>query len=187
MRRTGRLGRCLVFGLCALVLAGCSGGPVYRDTSVEMRTVEVLDTPQYLGLWYEIARFPNRFEEGCVGVTAQYGLREDGKVSVLNTCFQGTLDGPKEQAEGVATVQSAGKLRVTFVPWLSWIASGDYWVMGLKDYQISVVGAPNGKTGWILARKPRLSEAEKDWAQLVLSENGYDLDQLTWTKQRAAQ
>ncbi len=175
-----------ILAVCILVLVGC-GSTVYRDTSVTMTTVDTLDTKKYLGKWYEIARFPNRFEEGCVGVTAEYGLRDDGKVSVLNTCFKGTLDGPKEQAEGVATVDSAGKLRVTFVPWLSWIASGDYWVLGLQDYDIAVVGAPKGTTGWILARTPRLSEAEKDWAMNVLSDNGYDLDQLVWPKQRTGE
>lgn len=167
--------------MCA-VLVGC-GSTVYRATSVEMTTVSALDTTEYLGKWYEVARFPNRFEEGCVGVTAEYGLRDDGKISVLNTCFKGTLEGPKEQAEGLATVASVGKLRVTFVPWLSWIASADYWVLGLQNYDIAVIGAPKGTTGWILARKPQLSEAEKDWALDVLSDNGYDIDRLKWPKQ----
>lgn len=168
--------------VCLIALASC-GSTVYRDTSVAMTTVDVLDTQKYLGKWYEIARFPNRFEEGCVGVTAEYALRQDGAISVLNTCYENSLDGPKTEAAGVATVQSAGKLRVTFVPWLSWIASGDYWVLRLKDYDIAVIGAPKGTTGWILARKSRLTEAEKDWALNVLSDNGYDVDRLDWPKQ----
>lgn len=176
--------RGVLLGLCAAVLIGCGGSTVYRDTSVAMSVVTELDTTEYLGKWYEVARFPNRFEEGCVGVTAEYALREDGRISVLNTCFKGTLDGPKEQAEGIASVQSVGKLRVTFVPWLAWIASGDYWVLGLQDYDVAVVGAPKGTTGWILARKPRLTQSEKDWALDVLSDNGYDLDALEWPKQR---
>jgi len=123
---------CAALVLSVSMLINCGGGTVYRDTTVEMTTVSALDTTEYLGKWYEVARFPNQFEEGCVGVTAEYALRDDGDISVLD---------------------------------------------------IAVVGAPKGTTGWILARKPRLSDAEKDWALNVLSDNGYDLDALVWPKQ----
>ena len=84
-----------------LTLAGCSSAS-YRDTAVPMTTAGPVDLTRYQGLWYEIARFPNRFEEGCVGVTAEYTLADDGSVTVLNTCRKDTLDGPVTTAEGVA-------------------------------------------------------------------------------------
>ncbi len=162
----------------AFVLAVPAWAAPYRDRAVEMTTVQELDVQRYLGLWYEIARFPNRFERGCVGVTAEYGLLDNGKISVTNTCREETLDGPVRQAEGIARVEGPGKLSVTFVPWLPF-ARGDYWVLGLRpDYSVAVIGAPRGTTGWILARRSQISGEDRDWAESVLQQNGYETDKL---------
>lgn len=159
-----------------------AGGPAladtYRDRDVQMTTVSDLDVDRYLGTWYEIARFPNRFEKGCEGVTAEYGLRSDGKISVLNTCRIGAPDGETKTADGQAKVVAPGKLSVTFVPWLPF-ARGDYWVLYIdEDYSLAVVGAPRGTTGWILARTPSISDAERQTAEDVLRRNGYDTSRL---------
>ena len=175
---------CLGLMGLALLLAGCSS-PQYRDQGVSMTTTGPVDLERYQGLWYEIARFPNRFEEGCEGVTAEYTLNPDGTVKVLNTCRQGATDGPIETAEGVATSNSSDndKLLVTFVPWLPF-AQGDYWILDLDpDYQVVVVGAPSGTTGWILARAPTINEDQKQRALSVLQANGYDTGLLYFTLQ----
>jgi apolipoprotein D and lipocalin family protein len=176
----------LVLGAMALASA-CSSGGDYRDQTVEMTTVSSVDLTRYAGRWYEIARFPNSFEKGCVGVTADYALRPDGKVSVINTCRQGTLDGPVETAEGVAraTDPSNAKLAVNFVRWLPFI-EGDYWIIDLDpDYRVAVVGAPSGGYGWILARSPRLEPAQLEQALGALRRNGYDTDKIIQVAQPA--
>ena len=63
--------------LLAFLLASCGQPPVNRDTAMPLETVDYVDLDRYLGLWYEIARFPNGFEENCEGVTAEYGRRDD--------------------------------------------------------------------------------------------------------------
>lgn len=173
----GILGRFLLSGFLVLL-----GGPLvaetYRDRSVEMAPVAALDVERYLGRWYEIARFPNRFEKGCEGVTAEYARREDGRISVLNTCRIGAPDGEVKSAEGQAKVVGPGKLSVTFVPWLPF-ARGDYWVLYLDAaYTLAVVGAPRGTTGWILARTPSISPEARAAAEDVLRRNGYDPSRL---------
>ena len=168
----------------ALLLAGCSSAQ-YRDPSAAMTTTGPVDLERYQGRWYEIARFPNRFEEGCEGVTAEYTQNPDGTVKVVNTCRQGATDGPVETAEGVATSASPDndKLLVTFVPWLPF-ARGDYWILDLDDeYTVVVVGAPSGSTGWILARTPAINEDQKQRALSVLQANGYDTGLLYFTQQ----
>jgi apolipoprotein D and lipocalin family protein len=133
---------------------------------------------QYLGLWYEIARFPNRFEKDCQSVTAEYAPKKDGKVSVTNTCRVGSADGPVKTANGVARVEAPGQLSVTFVPWLPF-ARGDYWVLSVDDaYSLAVVGALKGTTGWILARTPTISAAQREAAEKILTKNGYDTSKL---------
>jgi apolipoprotein D and lipocalin family protein len=167
----------------ALGLAQPSQAAGYRDTSVPIGFVSNLDLNRYLGKWYEIARFPNRFEKGCEGVTAEYALRDDGKVSVVNSCHKGAPDGPLEVAEGEAEVVSPGKLKVTFVPWLPF-AKGDYWVLHVDaGYSYSVVGEPSGKTGWILSRTPTLPAAKTEKAISVLTSMGYDTSKLEWVAQ----
>lgn len=162
----------------AILLGTPVAAETYRDRTVEMVPVTELDLDRYLGKWYEIARFPNRFEKGCEGVTAEYALRTDGKISVLNTCRVGAPDGEVKVADGQAKVVGTGRLSVTFVPWLPF-AKGDYWVLYLDaDYTLAVVGAPRGTTGWILSRTPSISPEARSRAEKVLVQNGYDPSRL---------
>lgn len=136
--------------------------------------VDTFDLQKYLGRWYEIERIPNRFERDCVGVTADYSLRDDGKVQVINTCRKETLNGKSKQASGVARVEEGAKLSVTFTPWLPFIR-GDYWVIYLNDdYTVAVVGEPDRKFGWLLSRTPSIDEATRSNAHQAMVENGYD-------------
>lgn len=167
-----------------LALSGCVGGD-YRDQSVPISTVPSLDLNQYQGLWYEIARFPVSFEDGCVGVTADYALNEDGSVKVTNTCREGALTAEPRTATARAEAADASgsKLKVDFVPYVPF-TSGDYWVLDIDEgYQTVVVGTPSGFAGWILAREPQISEARLQRGIEALRRNGYDVSQLTLTPQ----
>ncbi|WP_333712445.1 lipocalin family protein [Yoonia sp.] len=159
-----------------LVLTGCGVLTVYRDTDVPISSKAVFDVERYMGLWYEVARFPVPFEAGCVGVTAEYALRDDGTVSVLNICRN--PDGSERaRIEGTATPVAPARLKVRFasVPFVV----GDYWVLWTdEDYQTAVVGAPNGRAGWILNRTPRIRADRLQAARDILAFNGYDLSQL---------
>lgn len=142
----------------ALGLAACTNQPDYRAATEDPETVASIDLDQYDGLWYEIARYPNGFQKNCEGVTAEYTQRDDGKVTVLNTCHSGKA----RTAEGVAwIVEGSGgaKLKVQFAP--EWVpfASGDYWVLDLADdYTSALVGSPSGEYLWILSRTPVISD-----------------------------
>lgn len=173
-----------ILAVVALVFAaGTATAETYRDTNVDIAAVSDFDLPQYLGRWYEIARFPNSFEKGCVAVTADYAMRDDGQVSVINTCRKGTIDGPIKTAKGRARVEGAGKLSVTFVPWLPF-ARGDYWVLYLDDaYSVAAIGAPKGSTGWILARSPQIGAGAFEAASAALARNGYDVERLMMVPQ----
>lgn len=149
------------FALAALALASLTAGcailsqPDYREETSPPPTVESVDLTRYAGLWHEIARYPNWFEKGCTDTTAEYALRDDGRISVTNSCTKQDT-GERDVAEGVAKAVSGSnnsKLKVKFAP--SWVpfAWGDYWILHLEpDYSAVLVGAPNGKYLWILAR-----------------------------------
>ncbi len=131
-----------------------------------LAVVPSVDLSRYTGKWYEIARLPNRFQKNCAGeVTAVYSLLAGNQMKVVNACRQ--KNGQTQQAEGQARLANKNgpnsKLEVRFAPaWLSWLSAvwGDYWILDLADdYSYSVVGTPDRKYLWILARTPNLNEA----------------------------
>ena len=128
------------------------------QTQSPVRTVPFVDLDRYAGGWFEIARFPNRFQHECVGdVRATYARRPDGRIDVVNRC---RTAGGETEARGVARIvdeQAFARLKVRFAPaWLSFLPVwGDYWIIGLApDYSWAVVGNPARDYLWILARTP---------------------------------
>ncbi len=143
-----------------------------------METVKSVDLERYAGLWYEIAKIPNRFQRQCVAnTTAEYRLLDNGKVEVVNRCRKD--DGEQDKIKGVARVvdkKTNAKLEVSFVRFLgrNWFW-GDYWIIGLdENYQWAIVGNPNRKYGWILARTPGLDPKVLEKCNTILRDKGYD-------------
>lgn len=152
----------------------------------ELPTVQDVDLNRYLGTWYEIASFPQSFQRGCTGTTANYSLKKNGEIRVLNTCRVDSLDGKEKSAEGTAWVvdtKTNSKLKVQFF----WPFSGDYWIVDLaKDYSYAVVGAPDREYLWFLSRTPTLSN--ELYARLLskVAELGFDGSRLVKTLQSGA-
>lgn len=168
--------------LCALAaLAGCMGG-IY-SLFPPLDTVEGLDVSRYVGKWYEIQRYPNFFEVGCEGVTAQYTPRDDGTIEVLNIC-RNPAGEEVSRIVGSATVPDpavASKLTVTFgtTPF-----PAPYWVIDLgANYEYAVVGDPSRTFLWILSRTPTLDEATLTAIRERLPEKGYDPNRLVTVPQ----
>ncbi len=167
----------------AIALAGCSKTTTERLQLPPLDAVPEVKLERYLGTWYEIASYPQRFQEGCTGTTATYTLRSDGEIDVLNKCRKGDLDGPEDVAEGRARVvdrTSNAKLEVSFFrPF--W---GDYWIIDLgPDYEYAVVGHPSRDYLWILSRTPTLDAEIYDGILTRLEEMGYPLQRLQKTLQ----
>jgi apolipoprotein D and lipocalin family protein len=169
--------------LLALSLAASGDTP-------PVRAVPSVDLGRYIGRWYEIARYPNRFQKSCAGdVTAEYERREDGRVRVVNRCKR--ADGSLNEAEGLAKVvdgSANARLKVRFAP--SWLGVfpfvwGDYWVIGLADdYRWAVVGTPDRKYLWVLSRSPKMSDQDWETALGIVRENGFEPARLERTAQQ---
>jgi len=169
-------------GAVLLMVMVAEGPASAESTTRPLRTVDGLDLKRYSGTWYEIARYPNRFQRDCHSDTkAEYAVRKDGKVQVVNSCRQ--KDGKTKTARGTAKVadkRTNAKLRVTFF----WPFYGDYWVIGLSpDYRYAIVGEPKRKYLWILGRTPEMDEATYQAIVEQIREAGYDPDKLIKTPQ----
>jgi apolipoprotein D and lipocalin family protein len=161
-------------------LPGCTaplaGGP-------PLEAVASVDVERYMGKWYEIARYPTSFQDGCYAVTAEYALRDNGTVSVLNTCREADGRTIKSRIEGFAAVADKttnAKLTVYFF----YPFGAPYWIIDLdEDYQYAVVGEPTRRFLWILSRTPVLDPAIYEGILQRLPEKGYDPARLELTPQ----
>jgi apolipoprotein D and lipocalin family protein len=154
-----------------------------------LQTIARLDVGRYLGTWYEIAKYPNRFQRQCVADTsALYRLRDDGQLDVINRCRQAN----GEVAEAVGRARQDGpadlpKLKVRFAPaWLSWLPMvwGNYWVIDLDPgYQLVAVSEPSREYLWVLSRTPTVEAGTYQALLNRLREKGFDLGRLEKTAQ----
>jgi apolipoprotein D and lipocalin family protein len=187
MRVCARIALTVGVALVALPCAAIVGAQV---PGAKVRPVENLDVERYMGRWYELARYPNRFQKKCTGdVVVFYASRPDGRIDVRNTCV--TAKGPID-ATGVARRVSANGpasvLEVRFAPaFLSFLPVwGDYWVLDLApDYSTAVVGTPDRDYLWILSRTPDVDAPT--YARLIEAARtqGYDVSRIERTPQSA--
>ena len=165
-----------------LVVVGCTY--MEKEPSAPLTTVSHVDLNRYMGEWYEIARYPNSFQKGCVGSKATYTLLDDGKVSVLNECYDGSLSGKLRSAKGKAWVvdkETNAKLKVSFF----WFFAGDYWIIDLgRDYEYAVIGHPKRKYLWILSRTQEMDEGVYEGILSLLRDKQYDTSKLIKTIQQ---
>lgn len=171
-----------IMGLAAL-LAGCNvhGGRPSGNASVPA-PARTVDLNSYLGKWYELARYEAPFQKGCEAVTADYALRTDGKINVVNACRQGSPDGALKRSTATArVVEGSGnaRLKVQFFPPFE----GDYWVLDhAPNYAWSIVGEPTGKYLWILSRTPKPDERAYQALVKRVAAMGYNTDILRRTR-----
>jgi apolipoprotein D and lipocalin family protein len=171
--------------ILALALAGLAVAP-----APDMTPVASVNLERYAGRWYEIAKYPNRFQRSCVGHTsAEYALRRDGRITVTNRCRQ--ADGTVKEAVGIARWRERpprdATLKVRFAPaWLSLLPQvwGDYWILALPDdYRYVVVGEPARTYLWILSRTPQMTETDYMAAVAAAEAQGYEASKLVRTPQ----
>lgn len=139
--------------LCSTgLLSGC------RSTS-NLEVVKDFDIDRYLGVWYEAARYPHRFEKGLSAVTAEYTRNPDGTIKVVNRGFDAEKN-EWEQADAVAKFKGSseeGWLKVSFFK--PFYAS--YKIIHLNEtYTEAIVTGPSYGYLWILVRDPQLPDAE---------------------------
>ena len=161
------------------------GGCVENSKVVKpLKTVDFVDLSRYVGKWYEIARYPNKFQEGCVGSKATYSLSGDGKIKVINECYNKSFSGKIRSAEGKAWVvdqETNSKLKVSFF----WPFSGDYWIIDLgRNYEYAVIGHPARKYLWILSRTRSMNENLYQAILTMLHGQEYDTEKLILTIQK---
>jgi apolipoprotein D and lipocalin family protein len=163
--------------LIAALLSGCTGIPE------GLTAIDGFEVNRYLGTWYEIARLDHRFERGLNNISANYTLRNDGGVSILNKGWN-QANGKWEQAEGKAYFverPDIGRLKVSFFgPFY-----GGYNIIDLdkKDYSYSMVTGPDKSYFWILSRTRQLPKSTLESLIEKAKQMGFATDKLIFVNQ----
>ncbi|ABM05239.1 Lipocalin family protein [Psychromonas ingrahamii 37] len=171
--------RIILIAVIAFLQFGCTG--VAKD----IKPVEGLQTEKYLGLWYEIARLDHSFERGMSNVKAEYSLREDGGIKVLNSGYS-SEEKEWTTAEGKAYFvdeKNKGHLKVSFFgPFY-----GSYVIFKLDkiNYQYAYVTSYSKDYLWLLARTATVTEAVKQDFIKTAKINGFATDQLIFVDQQS--
>jgi apolipoprotein D and lipocalin family protein len=172
----------LVIGGLGLLAACTMAGSNKSGNAQVPEPAKPVDLDRYLGHWYEFARYENRFERGCEAVTANYAKRDDGLVSIINSCRTGGVNGAFRSAEGKAKIvpdSNNAKLKVSF---FGPFYVGDYWILDhADDYTWSIVGEPSGKYLWILTREAKPSAEQRTALVDRARTLGYDVTLLRET------
>lgn len=178
-----------------LALTLAMAAPVAQATDpAPLESVESVNLTRYLGRWYQIAHYPNKFQSQCVSdTTANYRLLSSGRIEVINQCK--TATGTTDQAVGearlaqprflgipVGKVISTSRLQVRFAPAvLGWVPGvwAPYWVIQLApDYRYAVVSEPSREYLWILSRTPTLAPQDRLDIEAQLQKQGFNVSGL---------
>jgi apolipoprotein D and lipocalin family protein len=161
-----------------ITLIFMSGSLISQQAMSQREYVKSLDIQRYMGTWYEIARFPHKFEKNLVGVTATYTLNSNGSIKVVNSGHFLTLGGKMQNAVGrgkLAGKEKNGHLKVSF--FLFFYA--DYYIMSLDDnYKWALIGSKSDKYLWILSRTPQMDQNIYNQVLDKARQMGYDLSLL---------
>ena len=158
--------------LSVILLGGCVGMP---ET---VKPVQQFELDRYLGKWYEVARLDHSFERGLSNVSAEYSLRDDGGVKVINRGYSAE-EGEWNEAEGKAYFvegSDQGYLKVSFFgPFY-----GAYVVFELEEegYQYAFVSGPDTDYLWLLARTPEVAPEVMEKFKAMSKERGFNTDEL---------
>lgn len=167
--------------LLGLGLVSCSATRSRMDAPV---TAETVDLSRYIGRWYEIARLPMRFQKANEAAIAEYGSNADGTISVHNIAIR--PDGSQRDIRGYAKVLNPPentKLTVRFKTWFGPLIpvpkDGNYWILHVDEhYEAAIVGTPNRKYLWLLARTPTIPEPRYEALVAKAVQLGFDNSRL---------
>jgi apolipoprotein D and lipocalin family protein len=157
---------------CVFAFWGCA------SSKGDLPVVKSVDLQKYIGTWYEIMRLPNTFEAGLKCTTANYSIKENGDIKVVNSGRKVEAPSEVKSSTGTAWIPNADeptKLKVRFF----WPFSGNYWIIALDtEYKWVMIGEPTREYMWILSRETTLSEQTINTLLAQAKAQGFDVSKL---------
>jgi apolipoprotein D and lipocalin family protein len=164
--------------LSLALLAACTGA-----REAEMKTVEKVDLPRFMGPWYVLANIPTFIEKGAHNAVESYALADDGTIETTFTYRKGSFDGPLKtyHPRGFVLDGSNALWGMRFI----WPIKADYRIVYLSDdYSQTVIGRRKRDYVWIMARTPQIPEDEYQRLLRFVAAQGYDVGRVQRVPQR---
>ena len=143
-----------------------------------------VDLKRFMGDWYVIAHIPVFIEKEAYNAVESYHLAADGTIPTTFTFNQGGFDGPVKTYHPKAKVynkETNAEWRMQFV----WPIEASYRITYLsEDYQTTIIGVPDRKYAWIMARTKTLPLVTYEKLVAELEQQGHDLSILRKVPQR---
>ncbi len=149
--------------------------PVCSASTIDNTTVREFDLDRYMGKWYEIARFDNRYQRNLTEVTAEYSRDRGGQIIITNRGYNAE-EGEWREVQGKGQPTSiVGQLKVSFFMFFS----SEYNVMDLgEEYEWALVGTKSNKYLWIISRTPSLPDDTLNHIISLAERRGYQVEEL---------
>ena len=170
-----------IVSFCCIALLSIFFVSCSTKQETDLQTVKKVDLQRYLGDWYEIARYEHKFQKDCKNVKANYSLKDDKKIQVVNSCTKISTNEFKDaKAVAYSVDDTNSKLKVSFFrPFY-----GDYWILDLdKDYKYAIIGTPSKEYLWILSRDKTISDEVLNKLLEKITNMGFDKSKLIYTIQ----
>jgi apolipoprotein D and lipocalin family protein len=169
IRWTGTSAASLALLLLASLLSGCAHSP---PTIAAVRQV---DLERFMGDWYVIAHIPTRIERDAFDARESYALRPDGTIQTTFEYRNGSFDAPVKTLRPVGRVRP-GTANAVWDMQFVWPVEAEYVIVYLSDdYRLTIIGRSDRDYAWVMARAPRVPDADYDDAVRRLSGLGYSL------------
>jgi apolipoprotein D and lipocalin family protein len=166
-----------------LILSGCMSVFAFSCASIPSgaRAVEAFNSTDYLGKWYEVARFDFRFEKNLDNTTAEYSLNADGTIKVTNRGYD-YVKRQWRQAVGKARFKGSPTIARLEVSFFGPFYAGYNVIMLDSDYRYALIAGQNLKYLWILSRETAIPEAVRTRYLAEAQRIGYDVEKLIWVE-----
>ncbi len=137
----------------------------------------------FSGRWYEIARIAEGKERRCGFATTDFAGRHGGGFSVIQTCHEGSADGPAHRLKAsLRILPAAGGAKVKMGV-LGGLVTQEYWILDHADDDTwALMATPGGRYLWLLARRPALAPPERAAAVARIAALGYQAGHLVQTR-----
>ena len=137
-----------------------------------------VDLDRFMGDWYVVAATPTWIDPRPVDAIESYRREPDGSIATTYTFRDGGFGGELKRYTPRGFVREGTGNAVWGMQFV-WPIRADYRIAWLApDYSRVVVAREKRDYAWIMARTPRIPEAQLEELYAFLRENGYDTAKL---------
>lgn len=138
-----------------------------------------MEVDRFMGRWYEILRTPNDMQKNCFAADEVWSRNPNGNFSIVQSCHRDSPSGATRVMHTSARILDPGRNAKFLASFMAGIFKQQYWVLDrADDYAWCIVGTPEGKYVWLIAREPELPAGQVASLKTRIKALGYSTGDL---------